>query len=143
MEALHRQVLPFILRRMKEKMSLGRWHLLWCWYSKILEEWKRTLPTGKDKSFEGWKNRIEKCHLGRNCHPCRLVSPQKSPKMPILILSSAQFVSFRLSSLFILMSINQKEIYAFFSESTISWIFLLELLTWHLPLSHGSHGVSN
>ena len=95
-----------ILRRMKEKMSLERWHLLWCWYSKILEELKRTLPTGKDKSFEGWKNRIEKCHLGRNCHPCRLVSPQKSPKMPILILSSAQFVSFRLSSLFILMSIN-------------------------------------
>ena len=94
-----------ILRRMKEKMSLERWHLLWCWYSKILEL-KRTLPTGKDKSFETWKNWIEKCHLGRNCHPCRLVSPQKSPKMPILILSSAQFVSFRLSSLFILMSMN-------------------------------------
>jgi len=114
-----------ILGRMKEKMSLERWHLLWSWYSKILEEWKRTSPTGKEKSFEGWKNWIEKCHLGRNCHPCRLVSPQKSPKMPILILSSAQFFSFRLSSLFILMSINCKEIDAFFQNQPIPEFFYL------------------
>ena len=87
----------------------------------FFEEWKRSLTTGKDKSFETWKNWIEKCHLGRNCHPCRLVSPQKSPKMPILILSSAQFVSLRLSS--ILMSMNLKKIRCIFFRINYFLIF--------------------